>query len=99
MTNLGRLLDKKFGVLVAGGFGKLKGSMFRVGSMGMIDQTLVSITLDAISQGLTIFGLRVRWQQGAFGCLGNSQSSDLSVSILTDSGKSGLYNDVRKRSL
>ncbi|MHB1867903.1 MAG: pyridoxal-phosphate-dependent aminotransferase family protein [Nitrososphaerales archaeon] len=50
------LLDKKFGVLVAGGFGKLKGSMFRVGSMGMIDQTLVSTTLDAISQGFRYLG-------------------------------------------
>jgi len=54
--DLRSLLDKKFGVLVAGGFGKLKGSMFRVGSMGMIDQTLVSTTLDAISQGLRYLG-------------------------------------------
>jgi aspartate aminotransferase-like enzyme len=50
------LLDKRFGVLVAGGFGKLKGSMFRVGSMGVIDQMLVTTTLDAISQTLRYFG-------------------------------------------
>lgn len=50
------LLDRKFGVLVAGGFGKLKGSMFRVGSMGMIDQTLVTVTLDAVSQSLRFLG-------------------------------------------
>jgi aspartate aminotransferase-like enzyme len=50
------LLDKKFGVLVAGGFGKLKGSMFRVGSMGAVDQTLVTATIDAIAQGLKYFG-------------------------------------------
>jgi aspartate aminotransferase-like enzyme len=50
------LLDKRFGVLVAGGFGKLKGSMFRVGSMGVIDQMLVTATLDAISQTLRYFG-------------------------------------------
>ena len=50
------LLDKKFGVLVAGGFGKLKGSMFRVGSMGIVDQTLVTATIDAVAQGLKYFG-------------------------------------------
>ncbi|MGI0091145.1 MAG: pyridoxal-phosphate-dependent aminotransferase family protein, partial [Nitrososphaerales archaeon] len=50
------LLDKKFGVLVAGGFGLMKGSMFRVGSMGIIDQMLVTATLDAISQGLRFYG-------------------------------------------
>lgn len=64
------LLDKKFGVLVAGGFGKLKGTMFRVGSMGMIDQTLVTTTLGAISQTLKHLGydcdankaLEVAWE-------------------------------------
>jgi aspartate aminotransferase-like enzyme len=50
------LLNNKFGVLVAGGFGKLKGSMFRVGSMGIIDQTLVTVTLDATAQGLRYYG-------------------------------------------
>ena len=50
------LLDKKFGVLVAGGFGKLKGTMFRVGSMGIVDQMLVTATIDAIAQGLNYLG-------------------------------------------
>jgi aspartate aminotransferase-like enzyme len=49
-------LDKKFGVLIAGGFGKLKGSMFRVGSMGEINETLVTTTVDAIGQTLRSFG-------------------------------------------
>ena len=49
------LMDKKFGVLIAGGFGKLKGSMFRVGSMGLINQTMVTTTLDAIGQSLRYF--------------------------------------------
>ena len=49
-------LDKKFGLLIAGGFGKLKGTMFRVGSMGMIDQTMVTATLGAISQTLNHLG-------------------------------------------
>jgi aspartate aminotransferase-like enzyme len=49
-------IDKKFGVLIAGGFGKLKGSMFRVGSMGEINETLVTQTVDAIGQTLKSFG-------------------------------------------
>ena len=51
------LLDKKFGVLVAGGFGKLKGSMFRVGSMGIIDEMLVTTTVDAVGQTLRHFNI------------------------------------------
>ncbi len=56
------LLEEKFGVVVAGGFGKLKGSMFRVGSMGMIDQALVSTTANAIAQALSTLGFKVDGQ-------------------------------------
>jgi aspartate aminotransferase-like enzyme len=49
-------LDKKFGIVIAGGFGKLKGSMFRVGSMGEINETLVTQTVSAIGQSLKSFG-------------------------------------------
>lgn len=65
------LMDKKFGVLIAGGFGKLKGSMFRVGSMGMINETLVTTTLNAVGQTLRHFNfscdttssLNVAWDE------------------------------------
>jgi aspartate aminotransferase-like enzyme len=50
------MLDEKFNVAVAGGFGKLKGSMFRVGSMGEINETMVTVTVDAIAQSLKSFG-------------------------------------------
>lgn len=53
------LLEDKFGVVVAGGFGKLKGSMFRIGSMGVINQALVSTTVSAIAQALTASGYKV----------------------------------------
>lgn len=53
------LLEDKFGVVVAGGFGKLKGSMFRVGSMGMIDQSLVSATVSAVANALSASGNKV----------------------------------------
>lgn len=51
-------LDEKFGVVVAGGFGKLKGSMFRVGSMGEIDGRTVSITVSAVAESLISMGIK-----------------------------------------
>jgi aspartate aminotransferase-like enzyme len=42
--------------LIAGGFGKLKGKMFRVGSMGDIDGRLVSATVNAIGESLKVLG-------------------------------------------
>ena len=51
------MLDEKFGVTVAGGFGKLKGSMFRVGSMGEINERMVTVTVDSIAQSLKSFGI------------------------------------------
>jgi aspartate aminotransferase-like enzyme len=50
-------LDEKFGVVVAGGFGKLKGSMFRVGSMGEIDEKMVATTVGAVAQALISMGV------------------------------------------
>jgi aspartate aminotransferase-like enzyme len=52
------LLDEKFGVVIAGGFGKLKGSMFRVGSMGEIDQRMVTVTVSAVAESLNSLGVR-----------------------------------------
>jgi len=49
------MLDERFGVTIAGGFGKLKGSMFRVGSMGEINERMIAVTLDAIAQTLKSF--------------------------------------------
>lgn len=50
------LLSEKFGILIAGGFGKMKGSMFRVGSMGMIDELLVTVTVNGVAQALSQLG-------------------------------------------
>ncbi len=52
------LLSERFGILIAGGFGKMKGSMFRVGSMGVIDEILVTVTVSGISQALNQSGYR-----------------------------------------
>lgn len=51
-------LSNKFGVLVGGGFGKLKGSMFRIGSMGDIDSAMVSATVSASAETLNLLGHR-----------------------------------------
>ncbi len=50
------LLADKFGVILAGGFGKLKGSMFRVGCMGDIDESMVSVTVSGVAETLKHLG-------------------------------------------
>jgi aspartate aminotransferase-like enzyme len=49
-------LSAKFGVIVGGGFGKLRGRMFRIGSMGDIDSAIVSATISASGQALNLLG-------------------------------------------
>jgi aspartate aminotransferase-like enzyme len=49
-------LSKNFGILVGGGFGRLKGSMFRIGSMGDIDGAMVEATLSGCAQALSLSG-------------------------------------------
>lgn len=69
------MLEDRFGITIAGGFGKLKGSMFRVGSMGEINERLVTLTVDAISQSLNSMGISCDessalskiWETFAFG--------------------------------
>ena len=57
-TRFRTMLSERFGILIAGGFGTMKGSMFRVGSMGMINETLVTLTVNSIVQCLNHFGYR-----------------------------------------
>jgi aspartate aminotransferase-like enzyme len=49
-------LAQKFKVLVAGGFGDLKGKVFRVGCMGEVSQYHVMRTISAISSTLAMMG-------------------------------------------
>ena len=49
-------LANKFKVLVAGGFGDLKGKVFRVGCMGEVSPYHVMRTISAISSTLTMMG-------------------------------------------
>jgi aspartate aminotransferase-like enzyme len=51
-------LAKKFRVLVAGGFGNLKGKVFRVGCMGEVHKYHVMRTISAISSTLDMMGYK-----------------------------------------
>ena len=51
-------LAKKFRVLVAGGFGNLKGKVFRVGCMGEVHRYHVMRTISAISSTLDMMNYK-----------------------------------------
>jgi len=57
-------LAQKFKVLVAGGFGDLKGKVFRVGCMGEVSQYHVMRTISAISSTLAMMGYETDAQAG-----------------------------------
>ena len=57
-------LANKFKVLVAGGFGNLKGKVFRVGCMGEVSPYHVMRTISAISSTLAMMGYDVDAQAG-----------------------------------
>jgi len=52
-------LDQKFGVVVAGGFGELRGKIFRIGNMGEVSRYHVLTTLNAIGATLNLKGFKV----------------------------------------
>ena len=51
------LISTKFKVLIAGGFGELKGKVFRVGCMGEVSSYHVMRTLSAITSSMSILGV------------------------------------------
>jgi len=57
-------LAQKFKVLVAGGFGNLKGKVFRVGCMGEVSPYHVMRTISAISSTLAMMGYQTDPQAG-----------------------------------
>jgi aspartate aminotransferase-like enzyme len=52
------LLSSEFKVLVAGGFGDLKGKVFRVGSMGEVNRYHVMRTLSSIAAAMNMTGVK-----------------------------------------
>jgi aspartate aminotransferase-like enzyme len=52
-------LDEKFGILVSGGFGNMRGRVFRIGCMGEISAYHVLRTVDAVVSTLGLMGVQV----------------------------------------
>jgi aspartate aminotransferase-like enzyme len=52
------LLSNEFKVLIAGGFGDLKGKVFRIGSMGEVTSYHVMRTLSSISSAMNMLGIK-----------------------------------------
>jgi aspartate aminotransferase-like enzyme len=59
------LLSQQFRILVAGGFGELKGKVFRIGSMGEVSKYHVMRTLSSIASVMNILGLKVSPDAGS----------------------------------
>ena len=59
------LMSNEFRVLVAGGFGDLKGKVFRIGSMGEVSQYHVTRTLSSIISSMNLLGLKVNQEAAA----------------------------------
>jgi len=57
-------LAEKFRVLVAGGFGNLKGKVFRVGCMGEVQRYHVMRTISSIAATLDMMGYNVDAKAG-----------------------------------
>jgi aspartate aminotransferase-like enzyme len=53
------LLSDQFRVLVAGGFGQLKGKVFRIGCMGEVNEYHVMRTLSSIASALNMMNIKV----------------------------------------
>ena len=51
------MLTSEFKILIAGGFGEMKGKVFRIGSMGEVSDYHIMRTLSAISSTMTILGV------------------------------------------
>jgi aspartate aminotransferase-like enzyme len=52
------LLSSEFRVLVAGGFGDLKGKVFRIGSMGEVGRYHVMRTISSIASAMNMLGMK-----------------------------------------
>ena len=52
------LLSSEFRVLIAGGFGDLKGKVFRVGSMGEVGRYHVMRTISSIASAMNLLGVK-----------------------------------------
>lgn len=67
------VLARDFRVLIAGGFGELKGKVFRIGSMGEVNKYHVTRTLASIISAMNTLGLKVN-PEAAFNAFESASS-------------------------
>ncbi len=58
-SDLTRTMKERYGVHIAGGMGKTKGKIFRIGNMGMVTPERVSRTLEALAGSLRALGFGI----------------------------------------
>ncbi|MEM2896759.1 MAG: alanine--glyoxylate aminotransferase family protein [Candidatus Bathyarchaeia archaeon] len=62
--NVREIMKEKYGIAIAGGMGKLKGTMFRVGVMGAVSRSEILLTLSALELTLAELGYKLRLGDG-----------------------------------
>jgi aspartate aminotransferase-like enzyme len=58
VSALRNLMEDDFGVVLAGGQGKLQGKIFRIGHLGLVDEEDITQTLSALEQALSKLGFK-----------------------------------------
>jgi len=58
------IMREKYRISIAGGMGKLKGTMFRVGVMGIVSKTEILLTLSALELTLAELGYKLKLGEG-----------------------------------
>ena len=59
-----RIMDEKYGVVIAGGAGKLKESTLRIGCMGIISEKETMLTIYALENALQSLGYKFEYGSG-----------------------------------
>lgn len=63
-SSVREIMREKYKVLIAGGIGKLKGKVFRIGCMGTVSQIEVMTTVNALGNALKDVGYLVNMEKG-----------------------------------
>ncbi|MDW8049221.1 MAG: alanine--glyoxylate aminotransferase family protein [Nitrososphaerota archaeon] len=68
------LMREKYGVMIAGGAGKLRDEIFRIGCMGTVSEAEVLLTINALENALAAQGYSFRRGSGIEAALGKLES-------------------------
>jgi aspartate aminotransferase-like enzyme len=56
VNRMRKIMEEKYGVVIAGGMGAISGSTFRIGSMGIVSKREVKATVNALEKSLSLLG-------------------------------------------